>query len=458
MAIIIIMKGKVYYLMSQEQIKRYTVIDKSLSGIFTVKEAAEHLDLSVRQVIRLRKGVKEEGAAALIHKNQGRKPAHATPDDLKQTIIKLKTSDNYKDANFKHFQELIERFEGIKLSYTTIYEALTGAGIQSPKKRRRFKPHRRRKRKAQRGLLIQMDATPHNWFGGSKKYALHGGIDDATGEVVGLYMTKNECLQGYFETTRQIILNEGIPISIYSDRHAIFLSTKAGKLTIEEQLEGKVCNDTQFGRAMKELGVTIIPARSAQAKGRVERLWETLQSRLPVELKIAGITTIDEANEFLKNYIPLFNKQFAVEPAEAESAFRPLAQGIDLDCILCVKEKRKVDNGGVFSFYSRHFKVEPKDNQHSIPPQTYVRVFISSISGVKVEYKGRIYETVPFAKPKRAVNDTEKARKSTAHTPPDSHYYKYGQNLFKQVTFEDSDQEILDMIHKVFLGKYNKLA
>jgi len=95
-------------------------------------------------------------------------------------------------------------------------------------------------------------------FGGNKKYALHGGIDDATGEVVVLYMTKNECLQGYFETTCQIILNHGIPISIYSDRHAIFLSTKADKLTIEEQLEGKVCNDTQFGRAMKELGVTII--------------------------------------------------------------------------------------------------------------------------------------------------------------------------------------------------------
>jgi transposase len=452
------MKGKVYYLMSQEQLKRYTVIDKSLSGTFTVGEAAKHLDLSVRQVIRLRKGAKEEGTAALIHKNQGRKPAHATPDKLKQTIIKLKTSDNYKNANFKHFHELIGRLEGIKLSYTTVHSILTGAGIESPKKRRRFKPHRRRKRKAQKGLLIQMDATPHNWFGGSKKYALHGGIDDATGEVVGLYMTKNECLQGYFETTRQIILNEGIPISIYSDRHAIFLSTKADKLTIEEQLEGKVCNDTQFGRAMKELGVTIIPARSAQAKGRVERLWETLQSRLPVEFKIAGITTIDEANEFLKSYIPLFNKQFTVEPREAESAFRPLSEGIDLDSVLCVKEKRKADNGGVFSFYGKHFKIEPKNNQPSVPPQTYVRVFISSVSGLRVEYKGRIYETVPFIKPKRVVNNVEKAGKSTAHTPPDSHYYKYGQNLFKQVTFEDSDQEILDMVYKVFLGEYNKLA
>lgn len=163
-----------------------------------------------------------------------------------------------------------------------------------------------------------MDATPFNWFGYGKMYSLHGAIDDATGKIVGLYMTKNECLHGYFETVRQIILNHGIPISIYSDRHAIFLSTEAKRITIEDELKGKVCNDTQFGRAMKELGITIITARSPQAKGRVERLWNTLQSRIPVEFRIANITTIDQANEFLKNYIPEFNKQFSVEPEQPE--------------------------------------------------------------------------------------------------------------------------------------------
>lgn len=451
-----IMESKVRYLMSQEQIKRYTIIEKTYDGLLTVEEAAEYLDLSVRQVIRLRKGVKEKGTAALIHKNQGRKPAHAIPDDLKQNIIKLKTSENYKDANFMHFKDLLERFEDIKLSYTTIYKTLTEAGIKSPKKRRRYKPHRRRKRKTQKGLLIQMDATPHYWFGDGKKYSLHGAIDDASGQVVGLYMTKNECLQGYFETTRQIILNHGIPISIYSDRHAIFLSTKASKLTIEDELNGKICNDTQFGRAMKELGITMIYARSAQAKGRVERLWETLQDRLTVEFKIAGITNIDEANDFLVDYIPLFNKQFAVEPKDSESAFRLLTKGVDLDSILCVKQKRKVDNGGVFSFYGKQFKVEPLENQPSIPPKTNVRVFVSSISGVRVEYKGRIYKTLPYVKPKIVKDSAPKIRKS--YTPPDSHYYKYGQDLFKKVTFEDGDTEILEMMQKLFLGKYKNLA
>lgn len=306
--------------------------------------------------------MKENGAAALIHKNKGRKPAHVIPDELKKTIINLKSSDNYKDANFKHFQELLERFENIKISYSALHEILIDANIQSPKKRRRYKPHRRRKRKPQEGLLIQMDATPFNWFGDGRTYALHGAIDDATGKIVGLYMTRNECLQGYFETVRQIIINHGIPISIYSDRHAIFLSTKAKKLTIEDELEGKTCNDTQFGRAMKELGITIIAARSAQAKGRVERLWDTLQSRLPVEFKIAGITTIDHANEYLKRYIPQFNKQFSVELEEPLSAFRPLPKELDLDCILCVKQKRKALTATVyypFVFWGRFYACPP---------------------------------------------------------------------------------------------------
>jgi len=243
--------------MSQEQIKRYVVIQKSLEGTVTVEEAAAALNLSKRQVIRLRKGVRENGAAALIHKNQGRKPAHAITESLRKKIIDLKLSVNYRKANFKHFQELLERHESIKVSYSLLHKILKDAHIESPKKRRRFKPHRRRKRKAQEGLLIQMDASPFQWFGDCRKYTLHGAIDDATGKIMGLYMTKNECLQGYFETTRQILVNHGIPVSIYSDRHAIFLSTKAGKLTIEDQLAGKVCNDTQFGRAMKELGVTL---------------------------------------------------------------------------------------------------------------------------------------------------------------------------------------------------------
>lgn len=452
------MKNEVVYPMSQEQLKRYTVIQKSLEGIITVKEAAEVLNLSERQVIRLRKGVMENGPAALIHKNKGRKPIHAVSVDLKDKIVSLKLSENYKEANFNHFKELLERNEGIRLSYSSIYNILTSNGIKSPKKRRRFKVHKRRKRKTQMGLLVQMDATPFEWFGDGIKFSIHGIIDDATGKVLGLYMTKNECLQGYFEVTRLMLENFGIPVSIYSDRHAIFLSTKAGKLSIEEQLEGKVCNDTQFGRAMKELGITIITARSPQAKGRIERLWNTLQSRLPVEFKLANIKTMEEANAFLQDYVKMFNKQFSVEPQNQESAFRPLNDDIDLDSILCVKQKRKVDNGGVFSFYGKQFKVVQKDNQPPIPTNSYINIFISSLTGVRAECKGVIYETIPFIKPKKLSSEETAKKEKTTYRPPDTHYFKYGRNLVKPILFEESEQEILEIIFELFLGKYKKLG
>ncbi|MBU2704211.1 transposase, partial [Sporomusaceae bacterium BoRhaA] len=280
----------------------------------TVAEAAVSLGISQRQVIRLKKGVLAQGAEALIHKNTNRKPAHSFSQSIVDKIISLKQSELYQSANFTHFQELLLRQEGIKISYSSLYTLLTNAGIKSPKKRRRFKPHRRRKRKTQQGLLIQMDATPFEWFASNDKFALHGAIDDATGKIVGLYMTKNECLHGYWEVMRQCILSHGVPVGLYTDRHAIFLSTLAGKLSIEDQLSGKVVNDTQFGRSMGELGITLIPARSPQAKGRVERLWQTLQSRLPVEFKLAHVSTVDQANAFLAKYISLFNDQFSVQP------------------------------------------------------------------------------------------------------------------------------------------------
>lgn len=217
------MNNEVRYLMSQKQLNRFAVISKLIDGHLTIAEAAVSLGLSERQIIRLKKGVATQGAEFLIHKNTNRKPVHAIDDAISAKIVALKQSEPYQSANFLHFQELLERHEAIKISYSALHSILTQANIKSPKKCRRFKPHRRRKRKPQEGLLIQMDATPFEWFGTNEKFALHGAIDDATGKIVGLYMTKNECLHGYWETTRQILLNHGIPVSLYTDRHAIFL-------------------------------------------------------------------------------------------------------------------------------------------------------------------------------------------------------------------------------------------
>jgi len=448
------MKNEVQYLMSQSQLNRYAVLSQVIQGNLNVSEAASALGISKRQVLRLKKGVQQQGAAALIHKNTGRKPSHALDESLISQIVSLKQSALYCDANFRHFCELLERRENITISYSSLHTLLSQAGLKSPKKRRRIKLHRRRKRKEQEGLLLQVDATPFEWFGGTEKFALHGAIDDATGKVAGLYLTKHECLHGYWELTRRLIRRHGIPASIYADRHAIFLSRNAGKLSLEDQLGGKVVNDTQFGRAMTELGITLIAARSPQAKGRVERLWDTLQSRLPIEFALAKITTIDQANDFLASYIESFNEQFAVVPIDSVCAFRPAPSDLDLDSILCIKMTRILDAGAVFSFYNRHFVLQPGKRRLELPAKTAISVLVSPLFGIRAQYKQTVFDVLPYIRETKSTEERNEVRKKSNWTPPDSHYFKYGHSLVKKLTFEDNNFDILHLLEDIFLKKY----
>ena len=446
------MEKEVHYLLNQKQLNRFKVISMVIEGDLKIANAAKSLNLSERQIIRLKKGVMKQGIAFLIHKNSGKSPSHALDNNLKQQIINLRNSNNYKDANFLHFKELLEVNENIRISYSALYSLLTKAGFKSPKKHRKPKQHHRRKRMSKEGLLIQMDATPFEWFSDGEKYSLHGAIDDATGKITGLYLCKNECLQGYFETTRQMLLNYGIPISIYADRHTIFRSPNADKISIEDQLKGKTVNETQFQRAMSELGVTIIPARSPQAKGRVERLWETLQSRLPVEFKIAGITNIEDANIFLLEYIQKFNIKFAVEPEDSISAYRSIPESLSVEHVLSVKQDRVVDNGSVFSIYNKHFQVVYGDETSSIPPKSKVKVLISPLFGIKVSYEDKIYDVLPFIKPRRKSSKNNTMQKSI-YRPPMDHYFK-SWNPKVKIAFTESNAEIIEMLLDIFYKKY----
>jgi transposase len=249
------MNNEVHYQMSQKQLGRYVTISRLIEKQITTEEAAIALSISARQILRLKKGVTEYGANALIHKNTGRKPHHTIDDSLREKIIALKISHPYQNANFCHFQELLAGYEKIEISYSALYDMLTKSGIRSPKRRRRFTNHRRRKRKAAEGLLVQLDASPFSWLEDGKEYHLHGGVDDASGQVVGLYLAESECLEGYFQIFRLMLLDFGIPVSTYSDCHSIFFSPKKDKLSLEDQLAGKRVNLTQFGRAMGQLGI-----------------------------------------------------------------------------------------------------------------------------------------------------------------------------------------------------------
>jgi len=438
--------------LSQKKLNHAHILARLVSDSnFTNAEAAEVMGLSKRQVIRLKGEYKKQGIDALVHKNIGRLPIHAFSEKQRQEIIDLKNTKIFEKANFCHFREILAREKyDIHISYSSLHSILTSAGIKSPKTRRQAKNHRRRKRKAREGIMLQMDASPFDWLNDGQAYSIHGAIDDATSKVVALYMCKNECLQGYFEVMRSVITENGIPVSLYADRHAIFISPKDGKITIEDQLKGVVANDTQFGRAVKQLGITLIKARSPQAKGRIERLWETLQSRLPIEFAMADITTIDAANTFLAGYISEYNAQFAEEAADSEKAYRELSPALNLDNILCNVEKRTFDNGGVFSFYSRSFKIIADKPDRVLPHKGNINVLISPVFGIRACFAGIVYNVVPFIKPEKAAKIAS-AKSRTKYIPDDSHYYKHGHMLIKKVTFEDNDIAILKILEKIFL-------
>ncbi|WP_449252289.1 ISNCY family transposase [Blautia hominis] len=437
--------------LSQEQLKTFTVINRFIDKSISRQQAASLLGLSTRQITRLKKGVLTSGAESLIHKNTGRKPAHAVTDETKEAVLKIYSRPELSRANFLHFKDILLADFGIALSYSALSSILKNAGFESPKKKKiRHRTHRRT-RKPHPGQLIQIDATPYEWFGGNTKYALHGAIDDATGNVVGLFLTQNECLYGYLETMRQCCVDFGVPQTIYSDNHTIFRSPKTGKLTMDELIAGKTVHLTQFGRSMHELGIDLIFAKTPQAKGRIERLWVTLQSRLPVEFAKRGITTVADANRFLEEeYKELFNQRFSVEP-EAESIFVPLAEGMDIDTILCVKHKRKTDAAGTFSFKNRCFQILD-EGFPIINARRKIEVLLNPRYGIRIAYGGRIYETIRYLKPQNK-NASIKVSKKVVKTVEPHLQLRHSSDEWKAIWWMEDYNLSLKFLYELFFEK-----
>jgi hypothetical protein len=247
----------------------------------------------------------------------------------------------------------------------------------------------------------------------------------------------------------------GIPDSIYADRHTIFRSPNADKAKAVDAPSDMKANETQFGRAMTELCVTIIAARSAQAKGRIERLWETLQSRLPVEFEIHGIKEMAAANAFLSNYIFAYNSEFAVEPEDSDSAFLSLEEGQNLDHILCIKETRKLDNGQEFSYNGKRFQIVKSEYSNWIPPKAEITVMTSPYIGIKATYKNMVFDTV-LKKKEKAAAKTEMPkptvapsvyRSEHAWTPKCGMSWQPGQPGYK---------EVFEIVQEIFEKPFTK--
>lgn len=381
------MKGKVY---TMTEVKKMIVIQSVIDNKRTGKEASEALNISERQVWRLVKKAKEGGIDKIKHGNYNRVPKNKIPDDIINKVIELKKSYKYELANFKHFTELLKEKENINLSYSTVYNILKKNGFDSKNSHKDRKTHRRRKRKEYEGDLVQADGTPYDWFEDGKMRSIHGFIDDATGKILGLYMMDNECLLGYLESLRYMLKNYGIPKVIYPDKYSVFFPSKKQKLTVEEELEGKAEPTTQFMDIITTLGIIMYPASTSQAKGRIERLWRTLQDRLITEFRINNIKTINQANEFFKTFIPKYNKKFAVPASSDTLHFSKVPDYINLDLLLCAKLTRVIDNAGSFTIQGKRFQII--DNK--ILPNVKVNIYMSKTKGIIVIHDNTEYKVI----------------------------------------------------------------
>lgn len=331
---------------------RLFVITQVLDGRLDVGSAARLLELSVRQVRRLVRALRSDGAAGLVHGNRGRPPVHRTPGHLRTRLVELATT-TYAGVNRAHLADLLAEREGIAIPERTLRRILDEAGI-APVRRRRPPRHRsRRERVDQAGRLLQVDGSRHRWLGRSGPYlTLIGAIDDATGIVTAGRFRAQEDAAGYFAILERTVRGYGVPLEVYSDRHSIFVVEGRRPPTIEEQLEG-VAPRTQVARALQAAGIGWIGARSPQAKGRVERLWGTLQDRLVSELRLAGARSLDDANAVLEAYLPRHNARFAIEAADPALAWRPWTVERAIESVFCFQYPRRVANDATVSWLGR---------------------------------------------------------------------------------------------------------
>src|SRR3990167_7160477 len=297
--------------------KRIEVIMVVMDGKIDVRDAGRILNRCERQVYRMLASVREEGIKGLIHKNRGRESSRRIKDRIRDQIVTL-VKRKYEGINDTHLKEILKRDERIEIGKETLRKMLRGAGIAPKRKRRRSKYRKCRQRKEAFGMMLQVDASCHDWLEGRGPILTLGGAkDDATGDFWGRFVPA-ETTWSYMNLMKEIFLTHGLPLSLYSDRHSIFHSLR--EPTIIEQLKN-IQPLTQFGRAMEELGINILKAWSPH-KGRVERLWGTLQDRLVVELRLAGAKNEKEANQVLDWFLPEHNKRFTLIPKLKESLFR----------------------------------------------------------------------------------------------------------------------------------------
>lgn len=359
--------------------EKYQIIKKLVDSDGNKQTAALKVGCTPRHINRLIAGYRSSGKEFFVHGNHSNKPTTTIPDETKLMVLNLYQT-KYFNANLTHYQELLADSEDINISISTITSILRKKYILSPKAHRVTKKkiknelktlkanakskkqeaiiqtsildiedtHPRHPRSAFLGEMIQMDASEYIWFGDTKAH-LHIAVDDASGALVGAWFDKQETLNGYYNVLHQILVDYGIPYQFFTDNRTVFEYKKKADTNIEKD------TFTQFGYACKQLGIDIRTSSVPQSKGRVERMNATLQSRLPVELRLKNVSSIDEANKFLKSYLKKFNKRFALPVDSIKSVFETQPDTEKINLTLAVLSSRKIDNGSCLKYHNDYY-------------------------------------------------------------------------------------------------------
>ena len=349
--------------MSQKQLNRFNLLKLVIDGRVSLREATPGLGVSYRHAKRLKAAVARDGPAALVHGNTGQPPGNAL-DPLTKGLIRRLIMGKYARFNDTHCTEKLITVEKIRISRETVRRMRRAAGMAPKRKRRPPKHRKQRPRKPQKGLMLLWDGSPHRWFG--EEYppcCLIACLDDADSELLYAHFIPTETTYGYFTALKQIIQTHGIPMSVYHDRNSIF-TRNDNHWSLEEQLQG-FQNPTQLGVALKDLGIESIASHSPQARGRIERLFGTLQDRLMAEMQLANITNIEQANPFLKIFIPQHNERFAKTPENKQSAFRKYNKKLHLDRIISFRYQASVANDNCVRLRGITIQIPPGTNNRS---------------------------------------------------------------------------------------------
>lgn len=406
------MAGKDIIVMSYGEVKRLKAVQSVIERHITQHTAATMLGVSERQVRRMVKVVREEGDIGIMHASRGRPSNRRISEEVRGRVLSL-YQERYPDFGPTLAVEKLLECDGIKISDETLRRWLVEAGIWK-KKRKRSSYRQWRPRRECFGQMVQMDGSHHDWLEGrGPKLVLMGYIDDATNRVYGRFYDYEGTLPA-LDSFKRYVKTYGLPMSVYLDRHTTYKSPR--KLTEWDEAEG-IAFLSQFERALKELGVEVIHALSPQAKGRIERLFGVLQDRLVKEMRLGGITTKEEANAFLKRYLPRHNKRFGLCPANETDVHVKLPRHVDLDRYLCIKMERILRKDNTIALGGRIYQIEQQGGKKVAVEERVDGSIVMFSNGTSLTYKEITERPQKVTVPKTDVKKCNRPQKPSKDHP-----------------------------------------